>query len=144
MGKSFDSSWVVPSFRGALSVRLVIEGTIIVIVPLITSFLLNMFMLLAPIVNPVVCIITMDDVTQILVIPILPSVMFLQWSETTSRVPMQTLSVVKPVTPYFTITVEDRVNHGCCVQHHLNVLYMRIDFFIVFRQMGCELVDEHP
>jgi hypothetical protein len=125
-------------------VRLVIEGTIIVIVPLITLFLLNMFMLLAPIVNPVVCIITMDDVTQISVIPILPSVMFLQWSETTSRVPMQTLSVVKPVTPYFTIMVEDRVNHGCCVQHHLNALYMRIDFFIVFRQMGCELVDEHP
>jgi hypothetical protein len=53
MGKDFNSSWVAPSFRGVLSVRLVIEGTIIVIVPLITSFLLNVLMLLAPVVNPV-------------------------------------------------------------------------------------------
>jgi hypothetical protein len=53
MGKGFNSSWVAPSFRGALSVRLVIEGTIIVIVPLIMSFLLNVLMLLAPVVNPI-------------------------------------------------------------------------------------------
>jgi hypothetical protein len=125
---------------GALSVRLVIEGTIIVIVPLITSFLLNALTLLAPVVNPIVCISTTDDVAQISVIPILPSAVFLQLSETVDRVPTRTFSVVKIVTPYFTVTIEDRVNHGCCVQHRLEALYMRIDFFIV----GCELVDEHP
>jgi hypothetical protein len=73
----------VPSFRGALSVRLVIEGTIIVIVPLISSFLLNALTLLVPVVNPVTCISTADDVTQILVILIPPLVMFLWWIETT-------------------------------------------------------------
>jgi hypothetical protein len=48
------------------------------------------------------------------------------------------------MTPYFAITIEDWVNHGCCVDHRLEVLYMRIDFFIVFRQVRYELVDEHP
>jgi hypothetical protein len=57
---------------------------------------------------------------------------------------MWTLSVVRLMTPYFTVTVEDRVNHGCCVQYRLEALYMCIDFFIVFRQVRCELVDEHP
>jgi hypothetical protein len=42
-------------------VRLVIEGTIIVIVPLITSFLLNALMLLAPVVNLIACISVVDD-----------------------------------------------------------------------------------
>jgi hypothetical protein len=73
----------VPSFRGALSVRLVVEGTIIVIVPLISSFLLNALTLLVPDVNPVTCTSTADDVTQILVILIPPLVMFLWWIETT-------------------------------------------------------------
>jgi hypothetical protein len=82
MGESFDSSWVAPSFRGALSVRLVVEGTIIVIVPLITSFLLNALTLLTAVVNPVTCISTADDVVQISVIPIPPSATFLRWSET--------------------------------------------------------------
>jgi hypothetical protein len=52
--------------------------------------------------------------------------------------------VVQLVTPYFTVTVENRVNYGCCVQHRQVALYMRIDFFILFRKVGCELVDEHP
>jgi hypothetical protein len=52
--------------------------------------------------------------------------------------------MVALVTPYFTVVVEDWVNHGCYVQHHLEALYMCIDFFIVFRQVGCELADEHP
>jgi hypothetical protein len=43
-------------------VMLVIEGTIIVIVPLIMSLLLDVLRLLAPVVNPSVCISTMDDV----------------------------------------------------------------------------------
>jgi hypothetical protein len=96
-------------------VRLVVEGTIIVIVPLITSFLLNTLTLLTPVVNPVVCISVVDDVAQISVIPILLSAVFLRWSETAGRVPTQTLSVVQLMTPYFAITIEGRVNHGSCV-----------------------------
>jgi hypothetical protein len=126
-----------------LSIRLVVEGIIIVIVPLITSFLLNALMLLAPVVNPVISISAADDIAQVSIIPIPPSAMLLRWSETAGRVPAWTLSVVKLMTLYFAITVEDRVNHGCCVQHHLEALYMHIDFFIVFRQVGCELIDEH-
>jgi hypothetical protein len=80
--KGFDSSWVVPSFRGVLSVRLVIEGTIIVIVPLITPFLLNTLTLLALVVNLITCISVADDIAQISVILIPPSAAFLQWSET--------------------------------------------------------------
>jgi hypothetical protein len=119
VGKGFDSSWVAPSFKGALSVRLVIEETIIVIISLIMSFLLNAITLLAPVVNLAACILAADDVTQISVIPIPPSAVFLCWSETAGRVPTWTLSVVKIMTPYFTITAEIRVNHGCYVEHHL-------------------------
>jgi hypothetical protein len=119
------------------------EGTIIVIVPLITSFLLNALMLLAPIVNPVTCISAADDVAQVMVIMIPPSAALHRWSETAGQVPARTLSVVKLMTPYLAVTVEDWVDHGCCIQHHLEVLYMCIDFFIVFRQVECELIDEH-
>jgi hypothetical protein len=58
-------------------VRLVIEGTIIVIVSLITSFLVNALMLLALVVNPIVCISAADDVAEISVIPIPPLAAFL-------------------------------------------------------------------
>jgi hypothetical protein len=143
MGKGFDSSWVVPSFRGALPVRLVIEVNIIVIVPLITSFLLNTLMIMATVVNPTVHISAVDDITQVSVIRISPLAVLLWWSQTAGRVPTRTLLVVKLMTPYFAVTVEDRVNHGCCIQHHLEALYMHIDFFIVFRQVRCELIDEH-
>jgi hypothetical protein len=115
MGKSFDSSWVAPSFGRALSVRLVIEGTIIVTIPLITPFLLNMLMLRTSVVNLVVCIFIVDDVTQISDILISSSATLPQWSDTAGQVPTWTLSMVKLVTPYFTVTVEDRVNHSCCV-----------------------------
>jgi hypothetical protein len=119
MGKSFDSSWVVPSFKKALLVRLVVEGSIVVIVCLITSFLLNMLMLLTSAVNLIVCSSAAYDVMQILVILILPLATFLWWSDTASQVSTWTLLVVRLVTPYFTIMVEDWVNHGCCVQYHL-------------------------
>jgi hypothetical protein len=58
-------------------VRLVIEGTIIVIVSLITSFLVNALMLLALVVNPIVCISAADDVAEISVIPFPPLAAFL-------------------------------------------------------------------
>jgi hypothetical protein len=138
VGKGFDSSWIAPSFRGALLVRLVLEGTIMVIVHLFMSFLLNALTLLAPVVNPDACISIADDIAQVSVIPIMPSATLLRWSETAGQVPPKTLSVDKLFTPCFTIMVEDRVNHSC-----LEALYMCVDFFIVFRQVGCELVGEH-
>jgi hypothetical protein len=65
MGKGFDSTWVAPSFSGALLMRLVVEGTIIVKVPLITLFLLNMLMLLEPVVNLVMFTSATDDVAPV-------------------------------------------------------------------------------
>jgi hypothetical protein len=108
MGKVFDSSYITPSLRGALSVRLVIEGTIIIIVPLIASFLLDALSLLVPAFDLTVCISTVEDVAQITVIPTTPSAMLLRWSETTGQVPGQTLPVVRLLTPVSLITVEDR------------------------------------
>jgi hypothetical protein len=83
MGKSFDSSWIMPSFRGVLSVRLVIVRTIIIIVPLVVSFLLHALLLLASIFDPAMRICAVDDVAQVAVIPITPSAVLLWWSEAT-------------------------------------------------------------
>jgi hypothetical protein len=99
--------------------------------------------LLAPIVDPAACISTADEVVQVLVIPIMPLAAFLRWSDTAGWVPMQTLPVVKFMTLCFAIMVKDQVNNGCCIQHRLEVLYVRVDFFIDFRQVGCELINEH-
>jgi hypothetical protein len=62
VGKGFDSSCIMPSFEGALSLRLVLEGTIITIVSLIALFLLNALSLLAPVFYPAMCISAVDDV----------------------------------------------------------------------------------
>jgi hypothetical protein len=132
MGKSFNSSCIAPSFRKTLSVRLVIIETIVVIVPFFTLLLFKVLTLLELVFNPVSCIYAADDVTQISVIPVSSSAAFLRWSETASRVPMGTLSVVMLVTPCFILTVERRVNHGCCIQHRLEVLHICVNFFIIF------------
>jgi hypothetical protein len=42
------------------------------------------------------------------------------------------------------IVVENRVRDHGCAKHCLEALNMRIGFFVVFRQVRCELVDEHP
>jgi hypothetical protein len=117
MGKGFDPSFLTPSFRGALSVRLVIEGAIIIIVHLIVSFLFNTVSFLVATFDPDAGISVPDDVAQVTVIPVLPSAVFLQWSQTTSRVPSQTLSVVKIMTSHIATTLGNRVHHDCCVQH---------------------------
>jgi hypothetical protein len=114
-----------------LSVRLVVIGTIVVIVTFFMLLLFETLVLLMPIFDPVTCISATDDVAQISVIPVSSSTVFLLWSETACRVPMRTLPVVKLVTPCFVVTVECRVNHGCCVQHHLEALHMCINFFVV-------------
>jgi hypothetical protein len=52
--------------------------------------------------------------------------------------------MVRLVTSCFVITVEHRVNHGCYIQHHLDVLYMCVNFFVILWHVGGELIDEHP
>jgi hypothetical protein len=144
MRKRFDSSYIKPSFGRTLSVRLIIIGTIVVIVPFFMLLPFKALVLLAPVFNPTACIFATDDVTQISIIPVSSSAAFLQWSETASQAPMGTLPVVMLVTPCFILTVEHRVNHGCCVQHHLEALHMCVDFFVVFWKVGGELLNEHP
>jgi hypothetical protein len=144
VGKGFNTFCITPSFWGALLVRLVIEGTIIIVVHLITLLLINVLLILAPIFDPAACISVVDDITHVSVIPITPSTMLLWWSETTGRVPAPTQPVVKLLTSVSIVMVTNRFHHDCCIQHRLEVLYMCIDFFIVLRQVGCELVNEHP
>jgi hypothetical protein len=112
-------------------VRLVIIGIVVVIVAFFTLLQFKALALLSSGFNLTVCISVADDVVKISVIPIPSSVVFLWWSETASQVPMRTLLVVMLVTPCFVVMVECRVNNGCCVQHHLEVLHVCVDFFIV-------------
>jgi hypothetical protein len=136
MRKSLDSSRIAPPFAKMLSMRLVIKGTVVIIVPFFTLVLFEALVLLTLVFNPIMCISVVDDVAQISVIPVSSSAVFLRWSETTCRVPVLTLSVVKLMTPCFIIMVECRVNHGCCVRHRLEALHMCINFFIVLWQVG--------
>jgi hypothetical protein len=119
-----------------LLVRLVVIETIVVIVPYFVLLLFKTLTLLAPVFVLVACISTTDDVMQISVIPVSPSSAFLRWSETACRVPMQTLWVVMIMTLCLIITVECRVHHDCCVQHHLDLLHVSSNFLIVFWQVG--------
>jgi hypothetical protein len=56
MGKSLDSSCIMPSFRRTLLVRLVIIGTIVVIVPFFTPLLFKALVLLMPVFDVAMCI----------------------------------------------------------------------------------------
>jgi hypothetical protein len=137
MGNSLDSSCIAPPFGRMLSVSLVIMGTIVVIVLFFTLLLFEVPVLLTPVFNPVACNSAVDDVEQISIISVLSSVAFLRWSETACRVPVRTLLVVRLVTLCFIIMVMCRVNHGCYVQHRLEVLHVCINFFDVLWQVGC-------
>jgi hypothetical protein len=77
MGKRLGSSCIAPPFRRMLSVRLVIIGTVVVIVPFFMLLLFKALTLLTLDFNPAACITATDDIAQISVIPILPSVVFL-------------------------------------------------------------------
>jgi hypothetical protein len=71
-----------------MSVRLLIIGSIVVIVPLFTSLLFKVLALLMSVFDPVASILAADEVTQVSVIPVSPSAAFHRWSETASRVPI--------------------------------------------------------
>jgi hypothetical protein len=105
----------MPSFKGVLSVRLVIEGAIIIIVPFIASFLLNTLSPLAPTFYPAACISAADDVAQISVVPITPSTALLRWSEATGQILTGTLPVIKLMTHGSVFLTVDWVHYGCCI-----------------------------
>jgi hypothetical protein len=84
MGESFDSSWIMPSFRGALLVRLVIVGTIVIIVPLIAMFLFYTLSFLTSVFNPAACISVTDDIVQVAVVPTMPLATLLLWTGSTT------------------------------------------------------------
>jgi hypothetical protein len=75
---------------------------------------------------------TTDDIAQVTVVPTMPSVTLLRWSDAAGRVPARTLPVVKLVAPVFALLVVNWIHHGCCVKHRLEALDMCVDFFVVF------------
>jgi hypothetical protein len=112
-------------------VRLVVEGTVIIIVPLIVSFLFDVISLLTPVFNSVACISTMNNAVQVPGIPVPSSAVFLRGREIAGRVPMRALMVVGVLTPHSVFTLKDQVHHGSCIQHCLKALNLRVDFFVV-------------
>jgi hypothetical protein len=72
------------------------------------------------------------------------SVVLLRGSDSTSRVPAPALAVVRVLTPPLFSMIKGRVNQCSYVQHCLEVLDLCIGLITVFRQQGCELVDDHP
>jgi hypothetical protein len=97
-------------------VRLVIVGTIVIIVPLVALFLFHTLLFSTPVFNMVACISVTDDITQVAVIPITPSSVLLWWSDVVGFVLMRTLPVVRLVTLGSVFIVVNRVNYGCCIQ----------------------------
>jgi hypothetical protein len=114
-GISLDTSWNVSPFWRTLSVRLVIVGAIIVIVPLIALLLLITHPISAPIFNPVACISAADDVSHVTVLSAMPSTMLLWGSDATGRVPMRRMPVVILVTQVLVLLVMDWIHYSCCV-----------------------------
>jgi hypothetical protein len=119
------------SFRGALPVRLVIVGTLVIKVPFITLFLFHALSFPTPVFDPTTSISVLDDITQVTVVPTTPSTVLPWWSDAAGRVLMGTPLAVKLMTPVSILVVVDRIYHCCCVQHRLEALDMRVDFFII-------------
>jgi hypothetical protein len=49
---------------------------------------------------------------------------------------MRTFPVVMIMTPVSALLVIDWIRYCCCVQHHLELLDMRVDLFIIFGEIG--------
>jgi hypothetical protein len=64
-------------------VRLVIEGAIVIIVPLVTPLLFGVVSFLALVFYPSTSVSVADNIAQVMVILVSPSVTFLRWSQTT-------------------------------------------------------------
>jgi hypothetical protein len=77
MEKSLDSACIAPPFGRTLLVRLVIIGTIVVVVPFLMLLLFKVLVLLAPVFNSVACISIVEVVVEISVILVSSSSAFL-------------------------------------------------------------------
>jgi hypothetical protein len=73
----------MPSFKGALLMRLVVVGTIVIIVPLIAMFLFYALSFSTLVFNPVACISVTDDIMQVVVVLTMPSATLLLWTGST-------------------------------------------------------------
>jgi hypothetical protein len=96
--------------------RLIVVRTIVVIVPFIVPFVLDVVSLLAPVFYPVACIFVADNIAQVAVVLISFSVTLLRGSDAIGRVPAWALTVVRVLT----LPLSPRSS------------------------VGCELVDDHP
>jgi hypothetical protein len=119
-----------------LPVRLVVVRTIIIIVPFIALFLLFMLPISALVFDSATSISDVDGITQVMVISIASSATFHPWSDAAGQVPMRTLLVVIIMTPIFVLVVIDWIRYRCCVQHRLEAVDVRIDFLVIFGEMG--------
>jgi hypothetical protein len=54
------------------------------------------------------------------------------------------LPVVTFMTPVSILLVMDWFRYGSRIQHLLKALNMRVDLFIIFWQVGGDLINEHP
>jgi hypothetical protein len=123
-------------------VGLVVEGPIEITVPFLAPFALGAVSFLASIFNPVTCISVANDVTQ--VSPVSIPAALLRWSDVASRVPVCAWAVVMVLTLPSVSTHRGWVLNDSCIQHGLEALDLRVDLLVVFRQQGCQLVDDHP
>jgi hypothetical protein len=57
---------------------------------------------------------------------------------------MQTLAVVRLLTPPPVHTIQGWVDHCGYVQHHLEAHDLHVNLLVVLRQQDCKLVDNHP
>jgi hypothetical protein len=116
--------------------RLVVVRTIIIIVPFIALFLLFTLPISASVFNSTMCISTVDDVVQVIVVSIVSSAALLWWSDAAGQVPTRTLPVVIIMTPISILMVIDWICYYCRVQHRLESLDVHIDLFVIFSKMG--------
>jgi hypothetical protein len=142
MREWLDPPFIAPSDGGMLLVRLVIVRAMIIIIPLITSFALDVISFLASVFNLVMRISVANYITQEPFVPI--SAVLNRRCYAAGRVPARALAVARVLTLPPVSLIKGRVNHYSHVQHCMEVLDLRIYFLTVFRQQGCELVDDHP
>jgi hypothetical protein len=123
---------------------LVVVISIIIIIPFIVLFLLFTLLISELVFNSATCISTANDVTQDAVVSVMSSTVLLWWSDATGRVPMRALPAVIIMTPISVLLVIDWILYCCHVQHHLESIDVRVDFFVIFGEMGVDLINQHP
>jgi hypothetical protein len=78
------------------------------------------------------------------VVSIVSLVVLLPWSDAAGRVPTKVFPVVIIMSLVSVLLVVDWICNHCRVQHHLERIGMRVDYFIIHGEMGGDLIDQHP